>query len=207
MWARRREDVPPAEVDQYSPKLQVWGGISAQGRTRLVFFKGTLTADKYCNDVLRRARPDFSTIFGADNDDWTFVHDGASPHKAASTNTWLTANVANHITSGPSGEWPANSPDLNIIEQIWGIIDGELERKRPRSLEALKKRIKQIWRDLDDEIVEKQVAHMKKRLKSIIASGGDGPRTRGCGLGFCRSVSWSVSTCNKTIVSLFLLIP
>ena len=104
------------EVEQYADKLHVWGGVSTQGNTRLVFWEGDLNADKYCKKILSKVAPDFTHIFGAHN--WTFVHDGASAHKAASTNTWLRRNVPNHITSGPFGEWPAKSPDLNIIEQV-----------------------------------------------------------------------------------------
>jgi len=100
VWCRRKADVPPKEVEQYTESLRVWGGVSATGKTRLVFYRGELTARRYC-DVLGEAKEDFDEIFGETNEDWTFQHDGASPHKARLTNDWLSENVPNHITSGP----------------------------------------------------------------------------------------------------------
>ena len=49
-------------------------------------------------------------MFG--HEDWCFQYDGASAHKPKSTNKWLEEHVPEHITSGPNGDWPANSPDL-----------------------------------------------------------------------------------------------
>ena len=80
VWARRREDVPPLEVKQYSAKVRVWGGVSAQGNTRLLTYDD-LTGPKY-RALLKKAKPNFDSIFGSRNRSWTFVHDGASPHKA-----------------------------------------------------------------------------------------------------------------------------
>jgi transposase len=172
VWARSKDDVPPIEVDQYSQKFQVWGGIAAKGRTRLIFYEGGLDAAQYRDKVLAKALPDFSVIFGAGNRSWTFVHDGASAHKAATTNTWLTAHVPHFIPSGPTGEWPAKSPDLNIIEQLWGQMKLDIELNKPKSMEALKTRIKTLWANLDLDTVTKQAEGMQKRLKLIIGTGG-----------------------------------
>ena len=49
----------------------------------------------------------------------------------------------------------------------------ELERSKPRSIPTLKRKIQQIWANIDEESVQKQADGMEKRLKSIIESGGE----------------------------------
>ena len=52
--------------------MRVWGGVSANGKTRLVFYEGELTAKKYRDQILKKVEPDIKTVFGARNDSWTF---------------------------------------------------------------------------------------------------------------------------------------
>jgi transposase len=103
VWAKERDAVPPVEVQSYSEKVRVWGGVSTKGNTTLVFYEGELNAVKYLA-LLMKAKPEFDIIFGpgthrllitllTDNRNWTFVHDGASPHKASGINQWLDSNV------------------------------------------------------------------------------------------------------------------
>jgi transposase len=174
VWARSIDDVPPAEIDQFSASVRVWGGVSAKGNTRLIFYEGDLTARKYRDKILKKAEPDFKAVFGARNRSWTFTHDGASAHKAKLTNEWLEEHVPNHITSGPTGDWPAKSADLNsAIEHVWGYMEDKLEKSRPKTLGAMKRRLRELWDDMDQNMVVQQAEKMKKRLKSVITTRGD----------------------------------
>ena len=73
----------------------------------------------------------------------------------------------------PSWRVARQLASLNPIEQVWGYMKAELERSKPRSIPALKRKIQQIWANVDADFVQKQADGMQKRLKSIIKSGGD----------------------------------
>src|SRR5690242_11785206 len=86
VWAHTRDEVPPREIDKYSPSLRFWAGASSRGRTSLHFYSGNLTAAKY-QSILAEALPEITAIFGHHH--WTFQHDGATCHSARATNLWL----------------------------------------------------------------------------------------------------------------------
>ena len=54
--------------------------------------------------------------------DMTFIQDGALTHTSKATRTWRQKNSPNFMAKDSS---PANSPDLNPIENIWSIIDNK----------------------------------------------------------------------------------
>ena len=79
------------------------------------------------------------------NRNWVFHQDGAPSHKAEETQGLIRDNVPDFIQADISpqrnnGEWPPNSPDLNVMDySIWSILEAEACSKPHQSIEALKK--------------------------------------------------------------------
>ncbi len=58
--------------------------------------------------------------------DFIFQQDLAPAHTAKSTKSWLNDHGVGML------DLPANSPDLNPIENLWGIVKRKMRNKRPK---------------------------------------------------------------------------
>ncbi|KIH59283.1 hypothetical protein ANCDUO_10489 [Ancylostoma duodenale] len=55
-------------------------------------------------------------------------------------------------------EWPANSPDLDVMEDsIWAILEGKACAKRHGSVDALKSSFKKAWEEIPQETLRAAV--------------------------------------------------
>ena len=92
VWRRRGEryaNCAIVEHDRYGGgRLMVWGGISVRFRTELLLLNGTLTGQRYINEVLQPAVLPF-----------TLKDDNARPHRARIVQQFLQQNV-DHL------DWP-----------------------------------------------------------------------------------------------------
>ncbi len=64
--------------------------------------------------------------------DFILQQDLAPAHSAKTTSTWFKDHDI------PVLNWPANSPDLNPIENLWGIVKRKMRYARPNNAEELK---------------------------------------------------------------------
>ncbi len=98
------------------------GCISAYGMGSLHVLEGTVNAERYIKVLEQHMLPSRRRVFQQDN---------AKPHTAAITAAWLRSRRVRVLN------WPACSPDLSPIENIWSIIKLKIHQRRPQTLQQL----------------------------------------------------------------------
>ena len=115
VWRRRGEryaNYATVEHDRYGGgSLMVWGGISVRSRTELLVLKGTLTGQRYINEVLQPVVLPFVQQHHV-----VLQDDNAKPHRARIVQQFLQQNNVDHL------DWSARSPDLSPIKHVWDIL-------------------------------------------------------------------------------------
>ncbi len=71
--------------------------------------------------------------------DFIFQQDLAPVHTAKGTKSWFNDHGVTVL------DWPANSPDLNPIENLWGIVKRKMRDTRPNNADDLKATVKETW--------------------------------------------------------------
>jgi hypothetical protein len=159
-WAKER---PNKGVPKNGPKIMIWGGISARGKTPLKIIIGTVDRFKY-QDILSECL--FDTIEALYPDGWVLQQDGAPPHTACDTRRYLAMNKITVL------QWPPYSPDLNPIENVWELMKRRVEMMSKRTLAEWKAAIYEVWEGLSHEYLNKLMRSMTSRLSACIAAEG-----------------------------------
>lgn len=155
------------EKEAHPKKFKFGGAITVNGPTRLVPYTGTIDSEVY-KEMVGKVIPDiYKLLPGVD---WTYVQDGASCHTSRATMAFLGPKVPHAI---PKEDWPANSPDDNPTENVFGHLETEICSKRYQSIEALERAVRKAWSELTPEYCRKCIESIPKRLKKIIETNGE----------------------------------
>ncbi len=71
-------------------------------------------------------------------------------------------------------EWPALSPDLNPVENLWAKMVREVYRdgRQYDNTIQLKEAIQQAWDTIDEDYIADLVNSMKDRIYNLIVNNG-----------------------------------
>lgn len=147
------------------PSLMVWASISANGRGEIQIMKKSesINAARYLQ-ILENALPTWLNIRGCT----IFQHDGAPCHQARVVKSWLQNNNIQVLHP-----WPGCSPDINPIENCWVTLKKNVAKRRPSSIEALRRDILSVWcTEITPEYCAALVHSMPERIKAVLAAKG-----------------------------------
>jgi len=151
---------------KHSPSRMCWGCFSRQGVGPLVPLEGSVTGVSHVETLRKHALPTFKRMFPR-GEGW-FQEDNARPHTAKVA---VTFREKRGLRTLP---WPAQSPDLNPIENLWAVVKRNLQKRKrqPSSLSALDRYVKQEWRAIPKDLIENLVDSMPNRIQAVIAAKG-----------------------------------
>ena len=100
-------------------------------------------------------------------DEIVFQHDDPK-HTAIIVKKWLADQKFQTM------QWPAQSPDLNPIENLWAIVKRMLSHyeRAPTNMAELWERVNIEWAKIPHQTIQNLVESMPKRIKSVLANKG-----------------------------------
>ena len=150
---------------KHPAKIHIWGGISMREATRLIMFKGNMNAIKYGKIVEAGLVPFIRTVYP---DGHRLQQDNDPRHRS---------NYIKRLFKFHDIYWwktPAESPDLNPVENCWGSLKQYLRTTyKPTNTEELMNGIEEFWNSLTPEVCIKYIRHLHTVIPKVITVDGN----------------------------------
>jgi hypothetical protein len=163
MWVAKGTSPTPRYFKKWATRVMVWGAVGFNYR-KLVFFEPgeMVTAETYRKKVLPHVVAHSKNV-----EKMVFIQDGARAHTAALSLRYLSEN--NICTP----QWPPRSPDLNVIENLWALVEKRINCDRGSDHNFLMKVVKKAWNEIPMSTVNSLVLGFNERLMKCLQLRGE----------------------------------
>jgi transposase len=143
--------------------VMVWGCFAREQVGPVVRIEGIMDAPLFVgimeDTMLPYAKENMSR-------GWLYQQDNDPKHTSGLSKAFFKKNKIKVL------EWPAQSPDLNPIENLWAIVDRDIAPKKHADKEALMKEIEEQWANISPAILANLVDSMPRRCTAVIECKG-----------------------------------
>ena len=97
--------------------------------------------------------------------------DCAPSHTSISTSKFLKAKKIKVLQ-----DWPAQSPDMNIIKHVWGRMKEEAWKTKPKNIDELWEACKTAFFAIPDDFINKLYESLPNRMDAVLQAHGSHTR-------------------------------
>ncbi len=149
---------------KFPQSVMIWAAMSSAGVGPLCFLSPQSTQSSTRKCLEHFMLPSVDKLYG--DADFIFQQDLAPAHTAKGTKSWFNDHGVTVL------DWPANSPDLNPIENLWGIVKRKMRDTRPNNADELKATVKETWASIPPQQCHKLITSMPRRIEAVIKAKG-----------------------------------
>lgn len=140
--------------------FMVWGAINGEGQKVLIRCPDIMDSYGY-QSVLEKG---LSVIYDSEN---VFMQDGAPCHRSISTIKYIENKKVCLLS-----DWPAQSPDINIIENLWSILKSRVQKHNASSIDDLWRICQIEWEKISVEEISNLYNSIPRRLALVMKAKG-----------------------------------
>uniref|UniRef100_A0A3P9LCQ4 Transposase Tc1-like domain-containing protein n=1 Tax=Oryzias latipes TaxID=8090 RepID=A0A3P9LCQ4_ORYLA len=144
--------------------IMLWGCLASAGTGNLVKVEGRMDSSQY-QQILTNNVQQLVTKLKL-RQGWILQQDTDPKHCSNSTMSFMQTNKYNVL------EWPSQSPDLNISENLWCDLKRAVHALKPSNLTELEKFCKEKWSKIPSTRIQAVIGSYKKQLEAVISAKG-----------------------------------
>lgn len=148
----------------------MWGWISGNTIGELVDIPARMNSTEYIRIMEEVLLPSVRAVYPVEDVPIIrLVQDNSGVHTSHETRTWFQNHPEIHVIN-----WPARSPDLNLIENVWAQMVQRWEPRRERTVAPLVDNAKEVWVELrsQPDFLVNLIDSIPNRLNQVIDRAG-----------------------------------
>uniref|UniRef100_A0A0K8TZE2 Transposable element Tcb1 transposase n=1 Tax=Bactrocera latifrons TaxID=174628 RepID=A0A0K8TZE2_BACLA len=144
-------------------KIMVWGCFSYSGVGPIHLIEGIMDQRAYVKILDEVMLPYASWNMPLI---WVYQQDNDPKHTSKCAKEWFRANGVEVM------RWPAQSPDLNPIENLWTDIKKRVAEEKPTNSKDLWHVVKETWKAIPTKRCQDLVDSMPRRCDAVLRNRG-----------------------------------
>lgn len=143
--------------------IMVWGSFSWYGVGPIVKINGKMDPYQYLDILKNKMEP---YVFEYMPISFIFMQDNDPKHTSKLVKDWFSKECI------PVLDWPAQSPDLNPIENLWNDVKCAIAIQKFKNLDDLWTGIQNAWYSIPKERCRNLISSMPRRWQAVLENKG-----------------------------------